>query len=105
MTPMTMVFNGLRFEPLKARQEGVPTQAHGYYAKRKWGIHLYKPDGSLEAHIVMNRHNEKFVVSASLHEGVPRYMFSTSTLTERWLQMEGMGPMAEDDAIKAIQFH
>lgn len=104
MKPKTMVFNGLQFQPITSRKGDVAIEAHGYYRSGPNGIHLYKPDGSLEAYIVNNPHQGRFVVSASSHQGVPRYMHSTSTLTERWLNMAAMGPIAEDDAIKAIQF-
>lgn len=105
MKGQTMVFNGLQFLPIGSRKHDVAIEAHGYYRSGPNGVHLYKPDGSLEAYIVNNQRQGRFVVSASSHQGAPRYMYSTSTLTENWLNMQGMGRMAEDDAIRAIQFH
>lgn len=105
MNAKTMVFNGLAFDHLNSRKEGVQTPAHGYYRMNTNGVHLYKLDGALEAYIVNNPRQGRFVVTASIHDGAPRYMFSTCSLTEKWLQIENMGLAATEDAIKAIQYH
>lgn len=105
MNTKTMVFNGLTFVHLNSRKEGVQTHAHGYYRMNAKGVHLYKRDGALDAYIVNNPRQGRFVVTASIHDGAPRYMFSTCSLTESWLQIENMGLGATEDAINAIQYH
>jgi hypothetical protein len=56
---------------------------------------LYRSNGELEAHIVNNPKQGRFY-------GAPRYMFSSSSLTERWLNMEGVGLLRKDELIAQI---
>ena len=87
--PQALIFNGLKFLPLGHPQmEGL----HGFYDNlNDRGTHLYLPSGELDAYIVNNAHQGHFIVTASLRGGVPRYMFSTCSITEKWLGIESMG--------------
>lgn len=94
-------FNGKTFAPLGTQPSA---SAIGFYqALGKRGIHLYKPNGDLEAYIVANPKQGQFIVSASRVNGAPRYMHSTCSLTERWLGIENMGLTATQEAIQALQ--
>lgn len=100
--PQALILNGLKFLPLgHPLVEGF----HGFYANlNENGTHLYKPSGELGAYIVNNAHQGQFIVTASLHSGVPRYMFSTCSLTEKWLGIESMGLCDLYDAIRAMRY-
>lgn len=100
-----LVFNGLRFTKRPARAAGEPNERyHGFYAVRKNGVALYKRDGALEAFLVNNPRQGYFAVTASVANGRARYMFSTCTSTEAWLQIRGMGLQAVQDAIQNMVF-
>ncbi len=97
-----LVFNELKFLP---HGVAVTPGYHGTYrAITSRGFHLYKPSGELEAYIVNNPQQGRFVVTASTTHGVPRYMFSTCSLTEEWLNMTGTGLLREDELIAKIRF-
>jgi hypothetical protein len=97
-----LVFNDLKFLP---RGVAVTPGYHGTYsANASRGFHLYKPSGQLEAYIVNNPQQGRFVVTASITRGVPRYMFSTCSLTEEWLNMTGMGLLLVDELVAKIRF-
>lgn len=100
--PQALIFNGLKFLPLGRP----PVEAfHGFYANlNENGTHLYKPSGELGAHIVNNARQGQIIASASLHGGVPWYMFSTSSRTDKWLGIENMGMCGERDAIRAMRY-
>lgn len=96
-----LTFNNRRFAPLGSQPSD---DAHGFYKLAAGrGVHLYKLNEELEAYIVDNARQGRFVVSASDRNGAPRYMFSTSSLTERWLGIEGASISATVELIKQIQ--
>lgn len=102
---MFMKFNGLHFAPLD--HSTLHDSCEGFYAlNEQRGIWLYKRDKSLAAFIVCNPNQGYFVVTASLaaDQASPRYMFSTCSSEEIWLQLEGMGMMAILDAVQGIEF-
>lgn len=79
-------FNGLYFTKLgNALADG---HTGFYQMNGSKGIHLYKPDGKLEAYIVNNSRQGQFVVSAATTPQGNVYMHSTSSLTERWLEID-----------------
>ena len=97
-----LVFNDLKFLPHGAT---VTSGYHGTYKDNaSRGFLLYKPSGELEAYIVNNPQQGRFVVTASTTHGAPRYMFSTCSHTEQWLNMTGMGLLREDELIAKIRF-
>lgn len=75
---------------------------NGFYKRIKNGIQLFDMQRNLAAFIV-DRPSEKFVVTAHKVEGRARYMFSTCSLTEKWLGIESMSGQAQFDAIKASE--
>lgn len=77
---------------------------HGLYKRAPNGVNLYRPSGDLEAFIVTNRHNERFVVSAYMHEGSPRYMFGAANSTEKWLGIADVGMLETDRLIREMTF-
>jgi hypothetical protein len=97
----TMTFNGKTFVNIKAKEVGA---CHGFYSRKKNGVSLFKPTRDLEAFIVDNDKQGHFVVTAGNRSGKPFYMFSTCTLTEKWLGIEGMGMQQTRDCIKAIKY-
>ena len=100
--PEALLFAGKTFDKLGT--DG-PQGIHGYYERgRNGNVKLYKLDSTLEACIIDNHRQGHFVVSAGMRSGRPFYMFSTSTLTDRWLGMEGWGMQSEADAIEAIRY-
>lgn len=99
-----LVFNEMTFAPLGSAP---PADCKGFYERNgARGVKLYKSaeKQSLEAYIVSNAEQGHFVVSASMTPEGPRYMFSTNSLTKKWLGMEAMGLMARDDAVRAILY-
>ena len=97
-----LVFNQLRFAPIGC---ALTSEFHGFYKNTPGrGVHLYKPSGELEAYIVNNPKQGRFVVTASTSHGAPRYMFSTSCLTEKWLNIDGASLLMEDDLISGLRF-
>lgn len=100
-------FMDLKFAPLAldgVRVDGI----HGYYKDSPGrGVTLYKLDRSPEAYIVSNPQQGRFIVSAFSPDGpggAVRYMYSTSTLTERWLGIEGTGLLDLDSAVRDMSF-
>ena len=57
----------------------------------------------MEAYIVNNPQQGRFIVDAHDYNGQPRYMFSTSSLTEKWLCIEDFSMMQTDDLIAQLQ--
>lgn len=75
---------------------------NGFYKVVKGGIKLYRViEGGkeLEAFIKREPYNS-FVVTATQTNGKTRYMFSTTSHTEKWLGLVGVGYM---DTINACQ--
>ena len=100
--PEALLFAGKTFAKLGT--DG-PQGIHGYYERgRNGNIKLYKLDSTLEACIIDNHRQGHFIVSAGMRSGRPFYMYSTSTLTERWLGTQGWGMQSEADAIAAIRY-
>lgn len=75
---------------------------NGYYRKMADGIKLMRQDKTIEAFIV-NRSGEKFVVSASDHNGKTRYMYACCSTTEKWLGLSDMGMQDTYNAIRNMQ--
>lgn len=94
-----LTFNNLTFAPIGAKGA---TGHHGFYKRDAKGIHLYKQTGELEAYIVSNPQQGRFIVSARDDNGRPRYMFSTSSLTEKWLGIKDLSMMQTDDLIEQL---
>lgn len=105
-----LVFNGLTFLPVKLKSESAPAPdgVTGYYRHDPKGIHLY--DGrDLRAYLVNNAQQGQFIVSASEHDlgngrKSARYMHSTSSLEEQWLDITDRGMQDQADLIKAVHF-
>lgn len=105
-----LVFNGLTFLPAKLKSSSAPPPdgVTGYYRHDPKGIHLY--DGrDLRAYLVNNAHQGQFIVSASEHDlgngrKTARYMHSTSSLEEKWLNISERGMQDQADLIKAAHF-
>lgn len=99
---MTLVFNEKKYAELDCKNLG---DCNGFFSTSSNGVKLFKPTGELEAFIVNNERQGYFAVTAGTDSrGVPFYMFSTNSLTEKWLGIEGMGMCQEMDTIKAIRF-
>ena len=97
-----LVFNQLKFLP---HGSVVTPGYHGTYkATTARGVHLYKPSGELEAYIVNNPQQGQFLVTATRTDGGPRYMFSTSSATEKWLNIDEVGLMRERELIAQIRY-
>lgn len=64
---------------------------NGVYKRRTGGITFYDASGEPFGFLVTNRHGERFFVTCSDKAGKIYYMFSTCTITERRLGIEGMG--------------
>lgn len=84
-----LIFNGNKFASLSATGA---EDFKGFYRKHPSGnIALYKANRELEALIVNNDKQGKFVVSASTNsDGKPFYNFSTCSLTAKWLGIDAM---------------
>ncbi len=94
-------FNGLLFAPLGCEDL---SGCHGMFKVKNVSDYLlYGLDGELRAFIVNNPKQGRFVVSACESSGATRYMFSTCSLDEQWLQLDGVGMMKEDDLIRACR--
>lgn len=94
-------FNGLKFSPLG--KSPLP-DSHGFYKNNPGkGALLYKPNGEPEAYLVNNQRQGHFVVTAhQTSEGV-RYMFSTTSSTQKWLKLDGVGYMASHDLVRSMR--
>lgn len=98
----TLVFNGKKYRQLNG---GAIGDCNGFYVTQSNGVRLYKPNKKLEAFIVNNRQQGYFVVTASTtSEGVPRFMFSTCSLTEKWLGIEVVGMADTHEMVKAMYY-
>lgn len=86
-------FNGKRFAHLSS---GKLRDCLGYFKELTAGnMALYTSEGKLEAAIINNSRQGRFVVSAGTDsKGKDFFMHSTSSLTEKWLGIEDM-KMAE----------
>ena len=92
---------GKLFAPINT----VDSTAFGYYEPASKGnVRLYTKQKQLEALVVNNRAQGQFVVSASIQQGQARYMFSTCSLTEKWLGIESMGLMDLTDRISEMKY-
>lgn len=97
-----LIFNGKAYADLKGGTLGT---GNGFFVRQSNGVRLYKADRKLEAFIVSDDRQGYFVVSASANcEGVPRFMFSTCSLTEEWLGIEDMGLSQTHDLVKAMRY-
>ena len=84
--------NGREFAPLSHRE------AEGYYKRTSHGVLLYDKDRKLCAYA---QANDRFtgVVSASIHNGRPYYMYGLNSLTEQWLGLDSMSYSDERQAV------
>lgn len=105
-----LFFNGLTFWPVKLMSSSEPPLdgVTRYYRHDPKGIHLYD-DRGLRAYLVNNAHQGQFIVSASEHDlgngrKSARYMHSTSSLEEQWLDITDRGMQDQTDLIKAAHF-
>lgn len=74
----------------------------GVYKRTSVGITFYDPAGEPFGFLVTNRHGERFFVTCSEKAGKIFYMFSTCTITERRLGIEGMGLRVQRDLADKI---
>jgi hypothetical protein len=73
----------------------------GYARKVKGGVKLFNIQNELFAFIGAPKHGDNaFVVTASMQQGKARYMFSTCSLTEKYLGIDNLGYM---DTINACE--
>lgn len=94
-------FNGLKFSPLG--KPPIP-DSHGFYTVNPGqGAILYKPNGEPEAYLVNNQRQGHFAVTAHRTSGGIRFMFSTTTSTEEWLKLDGVGYMASHDLVRSMR--
>lgn len=98
-----LIFNGKKFAKTKSEFvgslfEGGSTCA-GYYKRTKTGIQFFDHQHNLRAFAVVRGASERFIVSAGSTDNGPRYMFSTDSLTEKWLGIEGFTFAGERSAI------
>lgn len=105
-----LFFNGLTFWPVKLMSSSEPPLdgVTRYYRHDPKGIHLYDERG-LRAYLVNNAQQGQFIVSASEHDlgngrKTARYMHSTSSLEEQWLDITDRGMQDQTDLIKAAHF-
>ena len=103
-----ITFNGLTFaknanELVESLfiNDGTGT-ASGLYKTTKRGTKLYKPNGELFAYIVHNSKQGYFVVSASMREGKPFYMFSICSLDEKYLGIDKIGMLDLHNLVKSF---
>ena len=101
-----IAFNGIKFA--KNNKEFIDSLFHkggtcyGYYKKTKGGVQLLDKDRNIFAFIVDNSSGQ-FIVSASrLEDRRIRYMYSTSTSTDKLLGLDGLGDRAMTDECKRI---
>lgn len=74
----------------------------GFYAKQPNGIHFYGRDKEPFAFAVNNSGQARFFVTCSRHGQQIRYMFSTCSIDERRLGIEGLGAADEHDLITKL---
>lgn len=93
-----LTFNGKSFAHLSSTPE---TGCHGFFKELPAGnVALYKPEGKLEAAIINNKRQGRFVVTAGTDSsGRDFFMHSTSSLTDKWLGIEDMSLSDLDAAI------
>ena len=98
-----LIFNGRKFA--KNDKEFVASlfdaggTCQGYYKRVKAGVKLYDHQRALQAFIVDNSHRERFVVSAYKTDKGDRFMFAASSVTEKWLGLEGLTFAGERSAV------
>ena len=101
-----LIFNGKKYA--KNNDEFISSlfvagaTCNGFYKRTKNGIRLFDMQNILQGFIVNNKHNERFIVSASVHDGKVHYMFGASEALEKWLGVFGMSAYAERVAIDAV---
>lgn len=99
-------FNGVKFA--KNNKELVESLFHaggtasGTYKHTARGTKLYKGNGELFAYVVHNDKQGYFVVSASLHNAKPFYMYGMNSLDAKYLGLDSLGYMAQYDAVKSF---
>jgi hypothetical protein len=75
----------------------------GYARKIKRGVKLFNLQNELFAFIVAPKRGENaFIVTASIQDGKARYMYSTCSLTEKYLGIDNMGYMDTINACGAV---
>jgi hypothetical protein len=91
-------FNGRKFARTTT-EPAAGTEIHGFCKRERNGWKLYDMQRQLQAFLVDNAHKERFIVTAYTFagDGRDRFMFSTTTATERWLGIEGW-TMAQERA-------
>lgn len=99
-----VTFNGLRFAMLGSVAPPALADAyHGFYLASARGVHLYTRDEQVAAYVVANQQQGHFVVTAWRESGGrTRYMHSTCTTTESWLNLNGLGYLARHDVVQAM---
>lgn len=90
-----IIFNGVKFasnekEFVNSLFDSDGT-CYGYYKKLKKGIRLLDHNKNIFAFIVNNGYGERFIVSASNTEKGIRYMYSTTTETDKLLGLDKLG--------------
>lgn len=84
-------------------------EINGYYRRGPGGVSFYELDGKLFAFLVTNKHRERFFVTASDSSDGVRYMFSTCSITQRKLGIDGLGHIdtktLEDEIVDALDAH
>ena len=100
-----LTFNGLSFAKNEAEFVGSlftkGKTCHGFYKRIKNGVKLFDMQKELQAFIVDRPGDtaSRFIVTASLSDKKPFYMFSTCQHTEKWLNIFGMSRGGVNDAI------
>lgn len=97
-----LIFNGKEYASLGSSNTA---NCNGLFTQSRNGdVKLFKLGGELVALIVNNQKQGQFVVSAGLDsDGKEFYMFSSTTLTQRWLGLEGIGLSARSDAVMRMR--
>ena len=76
--------------------------ACGLFKVRKRGIEFMKPCGELFAFLVANKYGERFFVSARKVENKKRYMYSTTSETDKLLNLSKIGSCAKTELASEI---
>lgn len=79
-----------------------PAGVHGFYRVGDGRTHLYDHNGALAALVLHNHRQGHFVVTASIRNGKPWYMFSTCSTTETWLGLDALRHSEQEAAVRAF---
>lgn len=99
-----LIFNGKKYAATQSEFADslfTPQTCNGFYKRVRGGIGMMDWNKQLQAMLVVNNHNEKFVVSAAMHDGKARYCFGASEATMKWLGIEHLSGQQVKDAIEA----